>query len=113
MERGIEVAERDHGLHAELMALVEHRVVERQAFLVGLGVVAIGEDAAPRDGHAENLEAHTGDLSQLLLVAMVEIDAAALRKVELLGVRFHLGEGLGRYRVMRQVILDAATVGLL
>ena len=64
---------------------VEDAIVEGEAGLVGLGVVAVGEDAAPGDGHAEHVEAHLGEQRDILLVAMVEIDAVMVG-VEAVGV---------------------------
>ena len=64
---------------------VEDAVVEGEAGLVGLGVVAVGEDAAPRDGHAEHVEAHLGEQRDILLVVMVEVDTVMIG-VEAIGV---------------------------
>ena len=64
---------------------VEDAVVEGEAGLVGLGVVAVGEDTAPGDGHAEHVEAHLGEQRDILLVVMVEIDAVMIG-VEAVGV---------------------------
>ena len=65
-------------LDAVLAAAVEDAVVEREAGLVGLGVVAVGEDAAPGDGHAEHVEAHLSEQRDVLLVMMVEVDAVVI-----------------------------------
>ena len=64
---------------------VEDAIVEGEAGLVGLGVVAVGEDAAPRDGHAEHVEAHLGEQCDVLLVVMVEVDTVMIG-VEAVGV---------------------------
>ena len=64
---------------------VEDAIVEGEAGLVGLGVVAVGEDAAPRDGHAEHVEAHLGEQRDILLVVMVEVDTVMIG-VEAVGV---------------------------
>ena len=64
---------------------VENAVVEGEAGLIGLSVVAVGEDTAPRDGHAEHIEAHLGEQRDVLLVVMVEIDTVMIG-VEAVGV---------------------------
>ena len=64
---------------------VEDAVVEGKTGLVGLGIIAVGEDAAPGDGHAEHVEAHLGEQRDILLVVMVEIDAVMVG-VEAVGV---------------------------
>ena len=58
-----------------LLALAEHVLVKGQAGLVGLGLIAVGEDAGPGQAHAEGLKAHLGKESDVLLVVMVKIDA--------------------------------------
>ncbi len=75
----------DQGLDAVGAAAVKDAVVEGKAGLVGLLVVAVGEDAAPRDGHAEHVEAHLGEEGDVLLVVVVEVDAVVVG-VELVGV---------------------------
>ena len=64
---------------------VENAVVEGEAGLVGLSIVAVGEDAAPGDGHAEHVEAHLGEQRDVFLVVMVEVDAVMIG-VEAVGV---------------------------
>ena len=54
--------------------VVEEVVVELQALLVGLELVALGEDARPSDGGAEALEAHLGEELDVAVVAMIEVD---------------------------------------
>ena len=64
---------------------VEDAIVEGEAGLVGLGVVAVGEDTAPGNGHAEHVEAHLGEQRDVLLVVMVEVDAVMVG-IEAIGV---------------------------
>ena len=71
----IEVRDGHERLDAVLLALAEHVLVEGQAGLVGLGLVAVGEDAGPGQAHAEGLKAHLGKEGDVLLVVMVKIDA--------------------------------------
>ena len=81
--------ERDDGLHAQLTHAGEHVVVEDQARLVGLGLVSVGEDAAPGDGGAEGVEAHARHKLEVLAVVVVAVDRR-VREVLLLGVELHL-----------------------
>ena len=87
-----------------LLALAEHVLVEGQAGLVGLGLVAVGEDAGPGQAHAEGLKAHLGKESDVLLVVMVEIDAGlrgivvAVLKVEHLALAGDHRVALGAVR---------------
>ena len=62
-------------LDAVRLALAEHVLVEGEACLVGLGLIAVGEDAGPGQAHAERLEAHLGEQRDVLFVVVVEIDA--------------------------------------
>ncbi len=80
-ERHLEVRERDNGLHAVLVHLVKEVVVELEAGLVRLGVVAVREDARPRDACAEAFEAHLGEQRDVLFVVMVEVDGVVVRVV--------------------------------
>lgn len=57
------------------LTLAEYVLVEGQASLVGLGLVTVGEDAGPRQAHAEGLKAHLGKEGDVLLVMVIEIDA--------------------------------------
>ena len=72
------VAEGHERLDAVLAAAVKDAVVEREAQLVGLLVVTVGEDAAPGDGHAKHVEAHLGKERDVLLVAVIEVDAVVV-----------------------------------
>ena len=75
VQRGLVMGDGDQRGDAVLVEFVEHPVVEVQAFLVGFGVVAVREDAAPRDGEPEDREAHLGEQRDVLGVAVVEVDA--------------------------------------
>ena len=79
------VAECDEWLDVVRAQAVEDAVVEGEAGLVGLGIVTVGEDAAPGDGHAEHGKAHLGEQRDVLLVVMVEVDAVVVG-VEAVGV---------------------------
>ena len=71
---GVEVADGDKRLDAIFMALVEHRIVEGKTFFAGLGVVAVRQDAGPRNGQPEALEAHLGKEGDILFVVVVQVD---------------------------------------
>ena len=75
MDGAVEVRDGHERLDAMLLALAEHVLVKGQAGLVGLGLIAVGEDAGPGQAHAEGLKAHLGKEGDVLLVAMVKIDA--------------------------------------
>ena len=99
------VREGHQRLDAVLGAAVEDAVVEGQARLVGLGVVAVGEDAAPGDGHAEHVEAHLGEQGDVLLVVVVEVDAVV---VGIKHVRLDVDRDLARLLVAAagEVVID-------
>ena len=75
VDGAVEVRDGHERLDAVRLALAEHVLVEGQAGLVGLGLVTVGEDAGPRQAHAEGLKAHLGKEGDVLLVVVVEIDA--------------------------------------
>ena len=75
VNRAVEVRDSHERLDAVRLALAEHVLVEVQASLVRLGLVAVGEDAGPRKAHAEGLKAHLGKEGDVLLVMVIEIDA--------------------------------------
>ena len=77
----VEVRHGDERLDAMSQHLVDHRLVEVQARLVGLSLVAVGEDAAPAERGAEGLEPHLGKEGYVLLVVVIEVDGVARRKV--------------------------------
>ena len=78
----LKMAQGDHRLDAVLEQFVKQIVVELQTGLVGLLLVPAGEDAAPRDGGAETLEAQFGKQLHIFLVGVVEVDALVV------GVKF-------------------------
>ena len=100
----VEVRDGDERLDAVLLALAEHVLVEGEAGLVGLGLVAVGENARPSEAHAKGLEAHLGKEGDVLLVAMVKVDAAlrgvvvAVLKVKHLAHAGAHSEALGAVR---------------
>ena len=75
VDRAVEVRDGHERLDAVRLALAEHVLVESQTGLVGLGLVAVGEDTGPGQAHAEGLKAHLGEQRDVLLVVVVEIDA--------------------------------------
>ena len=75
VNRAIEVRDGHERLDAVRLTLAEYVLVEGQASLVGLGLVAVGEDAGPSQAHTEGLKAHLGKESDVLFVVVIEIDA--------------------------------------
>ena len=102
------VAERHQRLDAVRPAAVEDPVIERQARLVGLQLLARGEDAAPRDGHAEHVETHLGEERDVLLVAVVEVDAVVVG-VEPVGVNLDRDLTRGVHRAAEEVVVHGRT----
>lgn len=92
--------ERDHRLHAELDHLVKEPVVERKAFLVGLRIVAVGEDARPRDRGPKGVEPHIGKQLKVLRVGMVKIDTLALGEDAVLALECFLDKRRGDLAVV-------------
>lgn len=60
--------------HAVFIHLVEEVVVELEAGLVRLLLIAVREDARPRDARAEALESHLGEQGDVFLIMMIEVD---------------------------------------
>ncbi len=114
MQRHVEVVERDEGLDALVLAGAEDVLVELKAFLVGLGVVAVGEDAGPVDGHAVHIAAHLGHQVDVALPVAVEVgrDVAGVIGVgvdDRLGALGHvLHRGEGRTRPVRHIADELA-----
>ena len=73
-QRELVVADGHERLDAVALACLEHLAVVVDARLQWLGVVAVGEDAAPLRGEAEALEAHLAKEVDVLLKVMVEVD---------------------------------------
>ena len=97
------MADGNQRLDAVFLELLENRTVEVETRLIRLLLDALGEDAAPGDGHAEHLESHLGKQRDVLLVMMVEVDGLMIgvvlpiqdRSARLFGNGRELGE-LGR-----------------
>lgn len=71
---GVKVADGDQRLDAVLMALVKNAVVEGQPRLVGLGVIAVGQDARPCNGQPEALEAHLCKQGDILFIMVIQVN---------------------------------------
>ena len=95
----------DERLDAVLVALVNDIIVELQARLVGLCFLAGGENAAPRNGKAVDLEPHARKELDVLFVAVVVINAFQL---EVVGGRL-LGDDL---EALGQHILDGQALAI-
>ena len=63
------------------MAFFKHTAVKRQPFPVGLCIVAVGVDAAPRNGKAQGLKAHLCKQGNILFVMVVKINSYQLHIV--------------------------------
>ena len=76
-----------------------------------MGVVAVGEDAAPRDGHAEHGKAHLGEQRDVLLVVMVKVDTVM---VGVEAVRVDVDRNLARLLVAatQEVVVDRRTAAV-
>ena len=72
---------RNNRFYVVALKLGKYATVESEAALVGLDLVAFGEDAAPCDGEAQDLESHLGKERHVFLVAMIEIHAVVARVV--------------------------------
>ena len=77
IQRHLIVADRDQRLHAVGNDRVDEVIVELQALLVGRGIITVGEDAGPVDGGAQAVHAGACQQLDVLLVGVVEVDAAA------------------------------------
>ena len=115
VEGHLVVGQREDRFHAVGPDLVDEALVEGQALLIGLGVVAVGEDAGPVDRGAEGVHPGPGQEPQVLGVGVVEVDALALGvaalgvlHVEAHPVRRHL---LVRAPLRRQVAPVEIDVG--
>ena len=71
---GIKVADGDQRLDAVLMALVKNAVVEGKPRLVGPGVIAVGQDAGPRNGQPEALETHLRKQSDIFFIMVIQVN---------------------------------------
>ena len=87
VDRAVEVRDGHERLDTVLLALAEEILVELQALFVGLGLVAVGEDAGPADGQTVRFEAHLGEKRDVLLVVVVHVDGL-LGRVEVPVLKF-------------------------
>ena len=86
------MADGDQRLDAVLMALVKNAVIESQPSLVGLGVIAVGQDAGPCNGQPEALEAHLCKQGDILFIMMIQVNSLVAR-IEMRGIavqHFHI-----------------------
>ena len=86
MHGDVVVCDGDQRLNAVFMAFFKHTAVKRQPFPVGLCIVAVGVDAAPRNGKAQGLKAHLCKQGNILFVMVVKIHRI-LRRVIVLCIR--------------------------
>ena len=77
----LEMRKRDHGLHAECMHRVKEVIVELQAGLVRLRLIAQRENTRPGDARAEALAPHIGEHFEVLFVVMIKVDGLVVRVV--------------------------------
>ena len=56
------------------MALIKHILIELQALFIGLGIIAVRQDAGPRNGQPEALEAHLGKEGDVLFIMMIQVN---------------------------------------
>ena len=77
IQRHLIVADRDQRLHAVGNDRVDEVIVELQALLVGRGIIPVGEDTGPVDGGTQAVHAGACQQLDVLLVGVVEVDAAA------------------------------------
>ena len=68
-----------HRLHAMLVHLIKEVIVEFQAFLIWLKLVAIRENPRPGNAGTEALEPHACQEGNILLVAMIKINCLMVR----------------------------------
>ena len=99
------MADGNQRLDVVLLKLLENRTIEVETRLIRLLLDALGEDATPGDGHAEHLEAHLGKEGDVLLIAMIEVDAVVVG-IQLVGV--NLERDLARLLVAaaHEVVVD-------
>ena len=91
IQRWFIVRHRNQRFNVIFLEFVEHLIVELQAGLVRLFVIAIRINAAPGDRHAVDLKAHLGHQRDVFFIMMVEITAVPFRIVDLvlrMGQRF-------------------------
>ena len=81
VERHLEVRKRNNRFDAVLQAFVEQIVIEFQASLIRLPLVAFREDTRPGDGGTETFEPHLGKESDVFFITMVEINGFMVRVI--------------------------------
>ena len=108
--RHLVVADSDQRLDVVGEQLIDHILVELEAFLVGLGLVAGRENARPGDGEAEDAKAHLGHECDILAPVMVEVYGlmAGIVLVVKDGGLGTLGEGLAH----KEAAVDARTAAV-
>ena len=77
--RHFKVTERNDRLNAVLVKRVEHVVIETQSGFIGFGFVAVGENAAPRNGRTEALEAQFAEQGDVVLIGMEKVNPLMIR----------------------------------
>ena len=78
LHRDIIVQDGGKNLHAMLLALAEQIFIVADAFGVRLSVIAVGKQPGPADRGAKDLHAHFCEQRKVLLVGVIEVDAAAI-----------------------------------
>ena len=111
-QRHLVVAQGDQRLDAQTAHLGEKVLIELQAFLVGFGLLAGGEDPGPGDGDPQHGKAHLGKEGEVLLVVMVEVDTPAFGVGRVAGVRHGGGDLVVAHGVVGRVVLHVG-VGLI
>ena len=88
----VKVADGDQRLNAVLMALVKNAVVEGQSCLVGLSIVAVGQDAGPCNGQPEALEAHLCKQGDILFIMVIQVNGlvAGVEMCVIAAQHFHI-----------------------
>ena len=78
LHRDVIVQDGGKNLHAMLFALAEQIFIVADAFGVRLSVIAVGEQPGPADRGAKDFHAHFCEQRKVLLVGVIEVDAAAI-----------------------------------
>ena len=110
VDGAVEVRDGHEGLDPVLAAAAEHVLVESEPGLVGLLLVAIGEDAAPGDGEAKDLKAHLREEGYVLAVVVVEVDAR-LGRVVVPGLKVEHAPQAATYVVALRPVWDDVDIG--
>ena len=110
VDGAVEVRDGHEGLDPVLAAAAEHVLVEGEPGLVGLFLVAIGEDAAPGDGEAKDLKAHLREEGYVLAVVVVEVDSR-LGRVVVPGLKVEHAPQTATYVVALRPVWDDVDIG--